>query len=71
MAYTTSTSTQSVGDVVDITVMTKFVKNGATITERSGNPGYLANKRLLLASLTSGAITLTGYRKDISDSSNN
>lgn len=71
LAYTTSSSTLSVGDKVDITVLTKFVKNGSTVTYRSGNPGYLANKRLLLASVSSGTITLSGYRKEISDSSDN
>ena len=70
MSYSTSTNTLAVGDIESLTVLTKFVQSGSTITYRSGNPGYVASKRLLLATLSSGTISLSGFRKDISDDTN-
>jgi len=69
IAYSTDSSTLAVGDIVELNVITKYQATGTDVEEKSGNPGYLANKRLLLGELNSGSIELSGYRKEISDAS--
>ena len=69
MEYETDSSAKSVGDFIELKVITKFYRNtNLTIREISGNPGYLTRERLLLVD---DSYQLTGYRKDISDSSGN
>ena len=66
MDYEVDAAAKSVGDVVTLHFITKFYRQtNSTIATRSGNPGYLATERLLLASTVSGATELTGFRKDI------
>lgn len=67
MAYTTSSSTLAVGNVIELNIISKFQRNVATVEERSGNPGYISGQRLLLASVIGSNLQLSGYRKEISD----
>lgn len=69
ISFDTDSHTKGVGYIVDLNVITKFYRTTATTSShKSGNPGYLAGKRLLLADTVSGGIALTGFRKNISDS---
>lgn len=68
MDYTTDSSTKAVGDIIKIKVKTMFKRTGAGDEVRSGNPGYLADKRLLLATTVGSAIQLSGFRKEIASS---
>jgi hypothetical protein len=69
MDYEVDAAAKAVGDVVELHVITNFYRDTtSTVNKKSGNPGYLAGERLLLADTVATNIELTGYRKDISDS---
>ena len=70
MSYSTTTNILAVGDIESLTMLAKFVQSGSTITYRSGNPGYIPSKRLLLATISSENFSLSGFRKDVSDDTN-
>jgi hypothetical protein len=66
MSYTSSATIKAAGDVIELTLITEYIGVFGTL-QKSGNPGYITDKRLLLATNTAG-ISLSGFRKEIADS---
>ena len=67
MAYDTSATTLTNGQVADLAIKNKFINTQGNAVEKSGNPGYDSSKKLLLRNSGGGQI---GYRKEIANLAN-